>query len=1240
MSAMTPSQQAALTARGNVLVVAGAGTGKTHTLIERCCSLLLEENCALDEILMVTFTDAAAAEMRKRIRARLAEKVAEFSDARQIRHLEEQIALLDTAYISTLHSFCLRLVRDHFHDERLRLDPEFAVLTEEQVHLLRNNTLDALLESHYGGGSQDARAFRKFLTEQVSGNEARVRELIWQLHRYSRSLADPAAWFEKQLATFDEPEPIQWREWLKTGFVEWREQWSRQLQSFSETSNVADCLDALAAVKSDASPEEIGEALQKIDEACVAKWARGTVGTVRDKIEDFFSDAAFLRSLLPIENGEDPLKQDWEWSRGHMQTLLRLTREFGDAFDEAKRESGGVDFADLEQFALRLLWNAKGNAATPLAQEWQARFKFVFVDEYQDINEAQDTILRAVSREGEEANRFLVGDVKQSIYRFRLADPKIFQAYKKQWSQNSTEPLNQSKPTTSVSLSSPKGGEGRGEEVVRVQGENKITGQTIPLSHNFRSHESVLDFVNSFFSSFMREHTGGVTYDDDARLIFGAPELRVAFSRKATASPQVEIHIRTKTRDDGAVESNGSNESQTSAADFVDLDATEKEARLVALQLKKLRQEKLQVWDDDKEISRAVEWRDMVVLLRSPRNKAEIFAREFNRVGVPLHVKRESFYSATEISDLISLLQLLDNPMQDLPLLAVLRSPLVGLSVDQLAMIRAGQHDDRFWAAMFKFGTTPPEFSGTAGEIAAAARPKLKAFLTSFELWRRHARQGALSNCMRAILDETHYESLILAEERGEERLANVNRLLRLMRQFDPYQRQGLLRFLRFVEAQRDAEAEEEPASSASSDAVRLLSIHQSKGLEFPVVAVADFAKPFNLADLRADILLDAEFGLCPRIAPPNINARYPSLPYWLARQRQKRELLGEELRLLYVAMTRARDRLLLVGSVTAKQFETRWRSGGEIKATLPLQARSYADWLAQWFSENCSAAHGDSGETKDCRWTLHGDASLVAGANAGESAKLKPVVRLGKTETERLRKKLCATYSFAAATQEPAKTSVSALRRRAMTTLEQEETVELFRPRTRAPKATDKVPKKSSADVGTVYHRFLERVSFEKLGGVGELRAEAERMIGEGVLAREEIDWLNFNSLLQFWRSEVGKRILANHHKVRRELAFTARFSPAELPSVPNAAAPQEMKNEFVVVQGVADVAVILPKEIWLLDFKTDRVTATDLGAKIQIYQPQLNLYAQALERIYGKPVTERWLHFLACGETVSLPD
>ena len=1203
MSTMTSSQQAALTARGNVLVMAGAGTGKTHTLVERCCSLLLEGDCSLDEILMVTFTEAAAAEMRKRIRARLAEEISESADAQLNRRLEEQLALLDTARICTLHSFCLRLVREHFHDERLRLDPEFVVLTQEQVYQWRNKALDELLESHYGGESVEARAFQRFVVDQAGGIEGRVRDLIWQVHSYSRSLADPAGWFEEQLAIFAEPEPLLWRRWLKEGFAEWYQLWFRELKQFCDVPNVADCSNALSVVKKNAELQEIGEALNKVRAAYDCKWPRGSVGKVRDQIEDFFSDAAFLASLIPGPNGEDPLAEDWQWSRGHMQTLLRLAREFGELFDGMKRESGGVDFTDLEQFALRLLWDSRNNGPTSLAQECRTRLKFVFVDEYQDINNAQDTILRAISREGAQANRFLVGDVKQSIYRFRLADPKIFQAYKKLWS---------------------------GPE---------RAGQTIALSDNFRSREMLLDFVNSVFALLMREEVGGVSYDVEAQLKFGAPEKRARLSRSADPLPRVEIHLRTKTRDEAAGGQNANGNGNEAGSDLTDLDEIEKEARLVAFQLRRLHREKVQIWDNEEEVFRAVEWRDMVVLLRSPRNKAEIYAREFNRAGVPLHVKRESFYSATEVSDLLSLLQLLDNPMQDLPFLAVLRSPLAGLSMDELAMVRAGQYEDRFWTAVLKFCAGGQRFSGETGEIAASANLKLRKFLKSFDVWRRHAREGALSDCVRRILDETHYESLILAGERGDERLANVNRLLRLLRQFDPYQRQGLLRFLRFVEAQRDAQAEEEPASPAATDAVRLFSIHQSKGLEFPVVAVADLGKTFNFSDLHAEILLDAELGLCPRVVPPNINARYPSLPYWLGQRRQKKELLGEELRLLYVAMTRARERLLLIGSVTAKQFETRWSGDGEAGTMALSGARSYADWLGMWFAKNCAAtADGrDCGETTFCNWRVHDGAGLVESSVGEEGSKEKAVVRLNNAEVERLRQRLSMAYPFAAATSEPAKTSVSALRRRAMEYSEQDEAVDFFRlreKRTRKPRS-----KYSGAEIGTVHHRFLERVSFERVGTAKDLRTEAERIVNEGVLSREELDWLNFYSLLEFWSSELGLQIRANVECVQRELAFTARFSPAELIELapgPKTSDAGAMADEFVVVQGVVDLAVILPKEIWLLDFKTDEVSKRDVASKARLYEPQLKLYARALEGIYRKPVTKCRLHFLSCGMTV----
>ena len=884
MSALTPSQQAALNAKGNVLVMAGAGTGKTKTLVERCCALL-EGGCALDELLMVTFTEAAAAEMRHRIHLRLASRRDELAatDPKTAQHLDEQLALLDTADISTIHGFCLKLIREHFHHERLQLDPEFSVFSDAQIHQIKHETLDALLESHYEGDTDDAKAFRDFVTVRARGDEDRVRELIWRLHRYSQSLAAPEGWVEGQLASFNGAEPTLWRSWFAESFAECRVRWGQRFSSFSFSKNVELCLAALGTLPVKPAVKQITEALVGITEAFKAKWPHGHAGKVRDVLDDCFSEAEFLHSLTPTADGVAPLAQDREWTRHQMLTLLGLVRDFSADFARAKREAAGVDFSDLEQFALRLLWDANTESPTTIALSLRARLTHIFVDEYQDINAAQDTILRAVSRTGADANRFLVGDVKQSIYRFRLADPTIFQGYKRAWQ---TAPV--------------------------------ATGAVIPLSDNFRSRAALLDFINPFFASLMREEIGGVSYDEAAELKFGVPEKRESLSRKLDGEPSVELHLRLKDghEEDGAGEDNlGGGE--TAANELLILEATEKEARMVALRLRELLEEKFQVWGG--ESFRDVEWSDMVVLLRSPSNKVESFAKEFSRAGVPLHAARGGFYDTTEVSDLLSLLQLLDNPLQDVPLLAVLRSPLVGLSLDELAIIHAAFPKEKFWTATKMFCFKQTNFSDAAAVIAQATLPKLKSFHASFESWRNLSRLGAISDCLETVLTDSHYEAMLLAMPRGQERRVNVNRLLNLTRQFDPHQRQGLMRFLDFVKTQRDADAEEESAQPASTNAVRLMSIHKSKGLEFPVVALPDLAKMFNFQDLSGDVLLDAALGVCPQVVPPKSNGHYASLPHWIAKRRQRRDSLGEEMRLLYVALTRARDRLVLSATTTTK---------------------------------------------------------------------------------------------------------------------------------------------------------------------------------------------------------------------------------------------------------------------------------------------------------------------------------
>jgi ATP-dependent helicase/nuclease subunit A len=1147
MENLTPSQQRAVAARGNVLVMAGAGTGKTHTLVERCLDLICEEKIPLDEILIVTFTEAAATEMRQRLRAALEKISRENSDP----FLSEQLALFDAAHIGTLHGFCFKLVREHFHE--LGLDPQISILDEGQTRLLADETLEEQFNSHYEGEDKFSLAVQDLIKIYGNGRDEKIRALVLRLHHYSQTRPDAESWIAKQIEIFSAAEPIQWRGWFAAAISNWHAEWLPALENLrAENPKAAECLEILR--KSD--PPEV---LQKVVTAD-ADWPRGTK-KFRGPLEDFFDAANFLNPLAAT-NENDPLAEDWNWIRGHMKTLLQLAQNFSARFAARKRDDGVLDFHDLEQFALKLLWNFETEKPTATAGRWRAKLRFVFVDEYQDINAAQDKIISALSREGSSANRFLVGDVKQSIYRFRLADPKIFRDYAKNW---------------------------RGK-----------TGQTIPLAENFRGRESLLNFVNSVFEPLMREEIGGVNYDAGAKLKFGSPETRADFSAAKDSSPRTELLLRfTKSRGDNSEAEDGND-------DLAGLEESEKEARMLALRLQELKDS-------------GHEWRDMAILLRAPSGKAEVFAKQFDRAGIPLVVERGGFYDSSEVLDLLSVLQLLDNPLQDVPCIAVLRSPLVGCSLDELAEIRlaAGGH---FWFAL-------NQARSPKSKVQSETRAKIEKFLKRFRRWRKLAQQSSLSQCLEAVLSETHYDDWLKSRPSGAQRHANIGRFLNLAEKFDQFQRQGLFRFLKFIEAQREIEAGPEVSPVAEENAIRLMSIHQSKGLEFPVVAVADLAKSFNTRDLHGEIIFDEEFGLCPKVKPPTSGRRYPSLPHRLAQQHQRKEQAGEELRLLYVAMTRARDNLILTGSITASKWENLWNKPGAITPQKILAAKSYADWLGLWFAQNA----GGEKELSNLRWRIADDAEL-AGGTATEKSGMKIGLPGLDDETKRkLRETLTWRYGFGAATERAAKSSVTALRRQAADELD-DEAEEVF------PARRSIRTKLSAADAGTAHHKFLQRVSLESAGGLAALKTEAERLFRKNVLSADERAALDLKAVAAFWDSEAGQKIQRQTANVKRELAFTAKFSPQELSEIIGAKSEAGLEREFVVVQGVADLVVLLPKEIWLVDFKTDTVRADELGGKTKIYEPQLKLYARALAKIYSRPVTNCWLHFLSAQKTVDV--
>ena len=1277
MSSLTTSQQAAIEARGNVLVVAGAGTGKTRTLVERCLALLLEPRdglapVALEHILMVTFTEAAAAEMRHRIREALLERQA---GQPEHEHLARQLALLDTAHISTLHSFCLSLAQLHFYE--LGLDPQVTVLDPQQTRPIMQKTFAEMFQACFEGARPEAQAARELIRGHGRGLEHRIQDRILKLHRYTQTLGSPAEWYREQLELLANPQPDAWREWLVEGFVEWRRLWQPVLEPLAgEVPNIAACVRALEQASSSAPAGNkwqerlapVFQALAAVLAADAAEWPRGAKGKFRDPIRKFFEEAEFLHSLTPQAQGPDPLAEDWSWVRQPMSALLELAREFGDRFGQAKRELGGVDFADLEQLALRLLCEPATGAPTAIARQCQRQFHYIFVDEYQDINEAQDNIITALSRSGADSNRFLVGDVKQSIYRFRLANPDIFRRYELDWRANPDR------------------------------------GRCLPLSDNFRSREAILAFVNPFCAALMRPAAGGVAYDQEACLRFGDREGRKPLSLEGatgaheasgpfpavdsplanTASvsaaqtsaspsesgtPGVELHLITGESNDEA--DDPADGSGVARPELLDLETAEREARLVAGRFRELMEARHPVWDTQAGGFRPVRWSDMVVLMRSPSTRAESYAKEFSRAGLPLLAERGGFYESTEITDLLSLLQIIDNPLQDIPLLAVLRSPLAALALDDLAEIRQAAKRERFWTALCRWHhaqTHLGDVSSNESQSLLTSAPtsfqpspdlwtRVDVFLSQLQRWRRLAREGSLSECLEAAIDETHYEVLLQAGMRGSERVANVRRLLDLARRFDPYQRQGLFRFLQFVAAQQELGEDESPAVLPDREAVRLLSIHKSKGLEFPVVAISGLGSRFNLRDLHDDILLSQRYGLCPKVLPPNADAFYPSLAHWLASRHERGELLGEELRLLYVAMTRARDTLLLVASAAGRNSSPAWlpEGPGPISDLQVLSAQSPLDWLRLWLARSTRPEDWSDerhGQNTLLQWTIHpaNDPRFAVNSSAADAtAATAPEVEADAVSMQQLRDRLLWQYPFAAATLEPAKASVTTLRRRAAMAIDEEAGQLPFgvsRSEFRAAKpALGAGPagslRMSAAERGTAHHLFLELASLEALESEMSLRNEAQRLQERGLMTQGEVAALNFDALLSFWRSELGRRIrIQPRHSIHRELPFTARFTASDLAlaGVQTMLSPAALADEFVVVQGTVDLAVILGHQIWLVDFKTDQVKSAELAEKTRLYTPQLKLYALALEHIYKQPVGERWLHFLAAGQSVAI--
>lgn len=1208
--AWTKEQQAAIDSRGQTLLLsAAAGSGKTAVLVERIIQRLLDAEQPVDitELLVVTFTKAAAAEMRERIGTALTRVLAEGGSPQ----VEKQLALLPSAHISTLHSFCQAVIRRYFYT--IDVDPKFVVAGEEELGLLRRSVLENVFLSYY---EDENKASLLYPLVDMFGNDRgdeALMDTIGRIYDYSRSMAWPDHWLDQIVAAYAIPEEahiddLPWSGDILRRVQEMLSEQFRVYERLVRDVTVFPALaggvsqfeaerDALAAAANSEGWEAVQQAVQAVSfdrlkglrklteeekewwEGC-KKRRDGVKAVLKDLQETYFSAPPDvwlrdIRSMGPIASG-----------------LVRLTRDFGQAYSLAKKEKGWIDFSDLEHFCLRILLAPESTPEQPCrsaaAEELSRSFQEVLIDEYQDTNGVQELITTLAARED---NRFMVGDIKQSIYRFRLADPTLFLKKYRTFSRDAQAPE-----------------------------------RCIDLSRNFRSAPNILEGVNEVFARAMTERAAGMPYGERERLYAGRPECH----DEGWVGGPLEIHL-LDTAEDSA--DTGSEEQEER-----ELTAFERECLMVAQRLRRLKDSGLQAARKDGSLE-PLSWRHMVILLRSLAGKAGVMLQALQAAGIPAYADQSSgYFAAVEVQVMLALLRCIDNPEQDLPMAAVLRSPLVGLDEEALAGLRLSG-GDTLWQNLPAYIEGLPE---------GGQRQKLDRFRTLLETWRTVGRRCGVAELLQRLYTDTAYFQYAGGMPGGTARQANLQALYDRARQYEEAGYRGLFRYLKFLDRLRDNGVDLAPAKvlGEGEDVVRVMSIHKSKGLEFPVVVIADMGKGFNRQDLKSPVLFHQDGGMGLKYYDAPWRLFYPTLIWHGLAAKLDWENVAEEERVLYVAMTRARDKLILTGHV--RNLEKSWSAWQEDPE--PGRASSYLDWVMPVAAGRDEAAplgdmirHGRDGTVRCGLWELavhHGLDSWEQTENQTEQDQRLAALRqgddLGTATPSWLEQQLSWRYAYPQAVQTPAKFSVTEIKqnyqlRQEALRQEEEETAfvasaaeeESF---PQAPWLQEERDRSSGARRGTALHKAMQYVTIRPDLTIPDLQAEMASWQEKGWFSQEEAALVPATAILAFCRSSLGQR-MAGAEKLQREYPFTVLFAGGDW-------LPELEAGETVLVQGVAD-CLFREKEGWVLvDYKTDRMDGAE--AFRQRYAVQLSLYRRAMEQILGESVKEACVYSFHLQEVI----
>lgn len=1209
--AWTNEQQAAIDSRGQTLLLsAAAGSGKTAVLVERIIRRLLDKEYPIDitELLVVTFTKAAAAEMRDRIGTALMKALSETKDPR----VERQLALLPSAQISTLHAFCQHVIRKYFYT--IDLDPAFSIAGEEELNLLRRQVLEDVFLSYY---EDDEKASILYPLADMFGSDRGddiLMDTVSRMYTYARSLAWPEHWLKEAARAYDVApaaviDDMVWAGPIKDAVRRILEEDARLydgvLYHLRQREAFAPACDTFvaeqAALRQAAQARSWNDlsrfvraidfprlkSLRKLSDDDKAVWER--CKKVRDDVKK-----DVIKTLQAVYFSATPE----EWLDGMramkpvMDGLVTLTLDFAKAYGAAKKEKGWIDFSDLEHFCLQILLAPDASPEHPVpsaaAEELRSQYEEVFIDEYQDTNGVQELITRLVSGED---NRFMVGDIKQSIYRFRLADPTLFL-----------------------------------EKYQSFSRDEKAVQRCIDLGRNFRSVPVVLDAVNAVFSRAMTAEAAGMDYGEREKLYAG----RQAPDDERWIGGPVEVDIVPTPSDE---EDDGST-------------AFEKECRFIAGRIGELLASGRMAARKDGTLE-PLSYRHIVVLLRSMAGKADVLIQALQEGGIPSYAEQSGgYFAAVEVQVMLALLRCIDNPEQDLAMAAVLRSPLVGLDETALAGVRLAG-DGTLWQNLPAFVASLPD--------GVDEKEDLQQFMAAFDSWRTYSRRHGVAELLQRLYDDTAYVDFVGAMPGGDVRQANLKALYDRARQYEEAGFRGLFRYLQLMDKMKEDGLDLAPAKvvSEKEDVVRIMSIHKSKGLEFPVVFVADMGKAFNRRDTQDQILFHNRLGIGLKQYDPEWRMSYPTL-IWSGIAAQLRwEGTAEEERILYVAMTRARDQLILTGhSSHIDRDWQRWTS-----RLNPAQAKSYFDWVMPAalapFGAKADADYARPGAAwQDAVWQVRIAKAVPAGtveegAYDGEP-RLEALRRGDLTGTpvpSWLDEQLSWQYAYPQAVRTAAKFSVSEVKRRyqELHSDELQDEAALSVPAAAviptAPGEDDafaalppwlagEEAAVSGAQRGTALHKALQYITPAADQTTATLRREIDAFVRQGLLSQEEAKLVYVPVLAAFCQSDIGRR-MAESPELHREYPFTVLLAGGD-------PLPETETGEQILIQGVID-CLFREDDAWILvDYKSDRLETAD--AFRSRYAVQLALYKRAVEQITHRPVEETYIYSLHLQQEIRL--